>query len=233
MTSASNQSFKCRYCAKEFRKESTLAAHLCESKRRWQQEKEIGVQFALQAYLRFFELTQGSAKLKSYGDFVDSPYYSAFVKFGRHMVAIRAVNPRMFIDYVIKENKKLDHWTHEQVYLEYLHAYLKKEAVQDALERALTEMQDYADEHPEFKNGFVDYFRYGSSNRICHHITNGRISPWIVFNCDSGVGFLESLTEEQIAMILPWIDPDYWQRKFVDYVADTEWVKMILKEARL
>jgi len=233
MTNESKQSFKCRYCGKEYRKESTLAAHLCETKRRWQQEKEIGVQFGLQAYLRFFEMTQGSAKLKSYSDFVDSPYYSAFVKFGRHMVAIRAVNPRMFIDYVIKENKKLDHWTHERVYLEYLHAYMKKEAVQDALERALLEMQEYADDHPELKNGFSDYFRYGSSNRICYHISNGRISPWIVFNCDSGVSFLESLSDEQIGIVMPWIDPEYWQRKFIDYVADTEWVKLILKEANL
>lgn len=225
--------FKCKYCGKEYRKESTLAAHLCETKRRWQQEKEVGVQFGLQAYLRFFEMTQGSAKLKSYTDFVDSPYYNAFVKFGRHIVAIRAVNPRTFIDYVIKENKKLDHWTHEKVYLEYLHSYLKKEAVQDALERALTTMQEYADEHPELKGGFRDYFRYGNPNRICHHISNGRISPWIVFNSASGVEFLETLSEEQIGIVLPWIDPEYWQRKFVDYVADTEWVKMILKEAGL
>lgn len=226
------KSFKCKYCSKEYRKESTLAAHLCESKRRWQQEKEVGVQFGLQAYLRFFEMTQGSAKLKSYADFVESPYYAAFVKFGRHMVAIKAVNPRAFIDYVIKENKKLDHWTHEKVYLEYLHAYLKKEAVQDALERALTEMQDYADEIKTLAS-FKDYFRYGNANRICHHISNGRISPWIVFNCDSGVEFLGNLGEEHVAMILPWIDPDFWQRKFQDYVADTEWVKMILKEAGL
>ena len=225
--------YKCKYCDKEFRKESTLAAHLCENKRRWQQEKETGVQFGLRAYLRFYEVTQGSAKLKSYEDFVKSSYYSAFVKFGRHMVAIRAVNPRAFIDWVIKENKKLDHWTHEKVYLEYLHTYLKREAVQDALERALTEMQDYADEHPELKGGFSDYFRYGNSNRICYHISNGRISPWIIFNCQSGVAFLEALTEEQISMILPWIDPDHWQRKFQDYLADTEWVKQILQAAKL
>ena len=232
-TSNSKPSCKCKHCNKEFRKESTLAAHQCEPKRRWQQEKEVGVQFGLQAYLRFFELTQGSAKLKSYADFVISPYYTAFVKFGRHIVAIRAVNPRTFIEYVIKENKKLDHWTHEKVYLEYLHAYLKKESVQDALERALTEMQNYADEHLELKNGFRDYFRYGNANRICYHITNGRVSPWIVFNCDSGIEFLSLLTEEQIAIVMPWIDPDVWQRKFRDYVADTEWVKLILKEVGL
>lgn len=232
MTSASKLNFKCKYCDKAYRKESTLAAHLCENKRRAQQEKETGVQFGLQAYLRFYEVTQGSAKLKTYSDFVKSPYYTAFVKFGRHMVEIRAVNPRQFIDWVLKENKKIDHWTHEKVYVEYLHAYMKKEAVQDALERALTEMQEYADEVKTLAS-FKDYFRYGNSNRVCYHITSGRISPWIVFNCTSGVEFLESASEEQIAMIMPWIDPDFWQRKFADYVADTEWVKMILQEAGL
>lgn len=232
MKKESSPTYKCKYCGKEYRKESSLAAHLCEPKRRWQQEKEVGVQFGLQAYLRFFELTQGSAKLKNYTDFAESPYYSAFVKFGRHMVEIRAVNPRMFIEYVLKENKKIDHWTHEKIYLEYLHAYLKKEAVQDAIERALMTMQDYADETKTLAS-FNDYFRYGNENRICYHITNGRISPWIVFNCASGVEFLERLNEEQIATVLPWIDPDFWQRKFNDYVADTEWVKMILKEAKL
>lgn len=232
MTSESNPTFKCKYCDKEFRKESTLAAHLCENKRRYQQEKEMGVQFGLQAYLRFYELTQGSAKLKSYDDFVRSSYYSAFVKFGRHIIAIRAVNPKAFIEYVIKNNKKLDHWCKEDLYVEYLHQYLKREAVQDAIERALTTMQEYADENTALAS-FKDYFRYGNGNRICHHISTGRVSPWIVFNCNSGIEFLETLNEEQLAMIMPWIDPDHWQHKFKDYVSDVEWVKDILNKAGL
>ena len=41
--------YKCKYCEKTYRKESTLFAHLCEQKRRWQQEKETGVQLGLKA----------------------------------------------------------------------------------------------------------------------------------------------------------------------------------------
>jgi hypothetical protein len=51
-----------------------------------------------------------------------------------------------------------------------------------------------------------------------------------VFNCDSGIKFLETLNEEQLSIILPWIDPDYWQRKFQDYLADREWVNDILNK---
>ena len=226
-------SFVCRYCKKSFVKETTLIAHMCEPKRRYQQEKETGVQLGLKAYLRFYEISQGSAKTKNYDDFVGSPYYTAFVKFGRHLVGVRCVNTASFTDWLLKNNKKIDHWCKEALYLEWLHEYMKKEAVQDALERALKEMQDYADSEPKLQNNFNNYFRLGSANRIVHHISNGRISPWIVYNCDSGVDFVGSLNEEQIEIIMPWIDPDHWQRKFKDYLADTEWVKSVLAAAAL
>jgi hypothetical protein len=229
----SDQTYTCRYCEKSFRRESTLAAHLCEQKRRWQQEKETGVQLGLKAYLRFYEITQGSAKLKSYEDFVASPYYNAFVKYGRYCQSIRCINFTNYLDWLLRNNKKIDNWCSDKLYTEWLPEYLKKEAIQDALERALTEMTDYADDNPDLKNGFTDYFRYASSNRICHHISTGRISPWIVYNCDSGVEFLDRLSEEQIAIVLPWIDPESWQRRFKDYMADTEWVKDVLQKAGL
>ena len=225
--------YSCKYCKKEFKKESTLSAHLCEPKRRHQQQNETGVQLGFKAYLRFYELTQGSAKLKTYEDFVASPYYMAFVKFGRYLVAIRCINTGSFIDWLLKNNKKIDYWTKEAFYLEWMREYLKKENVKDALERALKEMQDLADDDSRLEGKFNDYFRRANTNRICQHIANGRISAWIVFNCASGVEFLETLNEEQLGMIIEWIDPDYWQRKFTDYMADTEWTKHILKQAGL
>jgi len=222
--------YKCKYCGKGYRKESTLAAHLCEPKRRAQQENESGVKLAMTAYLRFYELTQGSAKFKTYADFCESPYYNAFVKFGRHMVAIRAINTQKFIDWVIKSNKKLDHWCKDAVYQEYLFEHLRKEAVQDALERSVKTMEDWAEDK---ESVFNHYFNYVSSNLLVQHITTGRISAWVVFNCDSGQQALDKLNAEQVEMIFPYIDPDFWKRKFVDYFSDTEWVKHILKEAGL
>lgn len=226
-------SFECKYCGKTYTKESTLTAHLCEPKRRHQQQNETGVQLGFKSYLRFYEMSQGSAKLKTYDDFAKSAYYSAFVKYGRHLVAVRAVNASSFTDWLLKNNKKLDYWTKESFYLEWLQEYIRKESVQDALERALKEMQDYADNDQILQNNFSNYFSLGNSNRICHHISNGRISPWIVFNCSSGINWLAGLNEDQVGLIISWIDPDHWQRKFKDYVADTEWVKSVLNKAGL
>ena len=233
MINESKTTFNCKYCEKPFRKETTLLAHLCEAKRRHNQRDETGVQWGLKAYLRFYEFSQGSAKLKSYEDFAKSPYYNAFVKFGRHCVNIRCINFANFTDWLLKNNKKLDNWCSDRLYTEWLPEYLKREATQDALERALKEMTEYADTRPELKNGFSDYFRYGNANRIVYHISTGRISPWIVFNCDSGIEFLEGLDVGQTEIVLPWIDPDFWQKKFKDYLADTLWVKDILEKAGL
>jgi len=225
--------YTCKYCSKEFRKESTLTVHLCEAKRRNQQQSEPGVQLGFKAYLRFYETTQGSARLKTYDDFATSPYYNAFVKFGRHLVAIRCINTGSFTDWLLKNNKKLDYWCKDALYTEWLPEYIKREATQDALERALKEMQDYADTHPELKNGFRDYFRFGNGNRICYHISTGRISHWNVFNSDRGIAFLDGLDTRKTEIVLPRIDPDFWHKKFQEYLGDTEWVKDIHQKAGL
>ena len=227
---APDKDYVCKHCNRSFRKEGTLLAHTCEPKRRAQQEKEAGVQLGLHAYLRFYEMSQGSAKLKTYADFCKSPYYNAFVKFGRHMVNIRAINTRGFIEHVIGTNKKIDYWCKDEVYQEFLAQHLRRESVQDALERSMNTMVTWAEENDSV---FNHYFLYASTNRTVHHITTGRISAWVIFNSASGVEMMDKLSAEQIEIIYPYIDPDFWKRKFHDYQADTEWVKHILKEAGL
>jgi len=218
----------CQYCRKDFIKETSLSVHSCEPRRRRQEHSERGVQLGLQAYLKFYQLTQGSAKLKTFDDFADSPYYLAFVKFGRYCVDIRAINPARFIEYVLKQNKKIDHWCRDSIYTEYLLDYLRVENVNDALARAIEFGITWQE---QTSNPAHDCLRYGNSNAMCHAITTGRISPWIIYNSESGQQFLSELSTEQIAMIWSYIDSDVWMKKFQDYPADQEYAKDILSKA--
>ena len=220
--------YTCQYCRKDFVKESSLAVHSCEPRRRRQEQSERGVQLGLQAYLKFYQLTQGSAKLKTFDDFADSPYYRAFVKFGRYCVDIRVINPARFIEYVLKQNKKIDHWCRDSIYTEYLLDYLRIENVNDALARAIEFGITWQE---QTSNPAHDCLRYGNSNAMCHAITTGRISPWIIYNSESGQQFLSELSTEQIAMIWSYIDSDFWMKKFQDYPADQEYAKDILIKA--
>ncbi len=220
----------CKYCNKHFRKESSLAVHMCEKKRRWKQEKDTGVQLGLRAYLRFYETTQGNAKLKNYGDFVESPYYSSFVKFGQYLIQIRAINISAFIDWIISQNKKLDSWTNDSHYGAYIYEYTRKENPMDALERSVNEIQRWA---TESKLEFTSFFREGSPYKICAMIANGRISPWVIYSCDSGIDFLASLNTEQLALIYKFIDPVFWQGKLSSYASDSEFIKSVLSQASI
>ena len=111
--------YQCVYCGKGFTKEKTLAVHICEKKRRHLSRNEKHVQAALIAYQKFYEMVQRS-KNKTFDDFVESPYYNAFVKFGSFLVNANPVYPERFIDYVIRSGVKLDHWCRDELYDHYI-----------------------------------------------------------------------------------------------------------------
>jgi hypothetical protein len=187
---------------------------------------EVGVQIGLQAYLKFYELTQGGSKSKTWEQFSKSPYYRAFIKFGRYCQGIRAVNTTRFTEWLIKQNKKIDHWCRDAVYGEYLLDYLQVESITDALTRAIETAQDWQE---ETGNPLRDYLRYGNDNALCYAITTGRVSAWVLYNCQSGKEFLTRINQEQVAMIWPFIDADFWGKKFKEYTDDTEYVNSILR----
>ena len=220
--------FTCGYCDKTFSRESSIEVHMCEPKRRRLQRDERGVQLGLQAYVRFYETMQGSAKNKTFDDFETSSYYRAFVKFGHYCVNTRVINPERFMAWLLKQQKKIDKWCSDQIYTEYLTNYLTLEAVDDALARAMEYGLDWAE---KTNNPAHDCLRYGNANAICHAITAGRISPWVIYNSESGQKFLGELSPDQVTMIWIYIDSDVWQKKFQTYPADQEYSKEMLKQA--
>jgi hypothetical protein len=220
--------YRCEYCKKEFVKETSIAAHMCEPKRRHLSRDERGVQLGLHAYLRFYETAGGSSKNKSFDTFVESAYYRAFVKFGRYCVDIRAINPMRFIDWLLKHNKKIDHWCSDRIYTEYLIQYLQIESVADALARTIEYSMDWAEQNSAQPH---DWLRYSNANAACYAITVGRISPWAIYNSVSGQEFLARLDASQVAMIWPYIDADVWNRIFQARSEDRAYAQEILTKA--
>ena len=89
--------FECGFCQRSFQRETSLAVHMCEPKRRHSERSERGVELGLQAFLKFYETLQGTSRLKTWDDFVASSYYRAFVKWGRYCVATRVIQPEHFL----------------------------------------------------------------------------------------------------------------------------------------
>ena len=218
----------CEYCKKEFVRETSIQAHMCEPKRRQQQRDEPGPRLGFQAYIRFYESMAGSARNKTHDTFCESSYYRAFVKFGHYCVNTRVINPDRFMAWLLKHNRKIDHWCSDKVYTEYLVDHLKVEAVDDALARAIEFGMDWAEKNTSPAH---DCMRYGNANVLCYAVTAGRISPWVIYNSESGQKFLRELDATQVAMIWPYIDSDAWQKRFQDRPQDQAYAKNILKQA--
>jgi len=208
-------------------KEKTLVAHMCERKRRALQETEKRVQAGFMAFNRFWQLTQRAKKPKTYDEFADSSYYNAFVKFGSFLNNVNPLYPEKFVDWVIKSGVKLDQWCKDQLYEQYLYETLKTEPVESAVQRSLTTMMEWADEH---NAKFNHYFLYVSLNKAVHDIRNGKISAWVILNTKTGYAMVSNMSDEQLDMIAPAFDITYWKRKFKDTPADVALVKEICKE---
>jgi len=222
------QPHTCVHCGKSFMKEKTLVAHMCEQKRRILQKDEKRVVAGMMTYNRFYQLTQNAKKLKTYEDFCKSAYYNAFVKFGSFITNVNPLYPDKFIDFVIKSGVKLDHWCRDDLYETYLYEMLKIEPVESAVQRSLQTMMEWGDVS---QAQFNHYFNYVNHNRAVNDIRNGKLSAWLILNCQSGKDMLSGFNDEQLELIAPALDVSYWLKKLKSTPADVELVKEICKEA--
>jgi hypothetical protein len=209
MVSTSNSKpYVCEYCNTGYTREKTLAVHMCEKKRRALQKDERRVRYGHYAFQRFYKLSAGAKKEKTYEEFCNSPYYNAFVKFGSFINNVRPLYPERYIDYVVTSRVKLDHWCKEEMYEKYAIELIRKEGVETALERSVETMLEWASENEPAP--WNHYFQHISLNRAVWHIKDGKISPWLILNCKSGKEMLSKFNEEQLTMIYHVMDPEHW-----------------------
>lgn len=222
--------YKCEYCGKLFAKEKTLFVHICEQKRRYLSKNKKHVQMGLITFQKFYEFAQKGKSHKTFDDFVTSPYYTAFVKFGSFLVNTAPIYPERFIDYVIKSGVKLDHWCRDELYEKYIIELIKEEPADGAIQRSIQTMMDWADNN---NAAWEHYFTYANLNRATHDIKEGLISPWLLLNTKAGKEMLRRMNDEQLSIVGSVIDPQFWSRKFKNLPADLELVKDVVKEAKI
>jgi hypothetical protein len=212
-TSATDEPMKfgCEFCKRVFLRESTIMKHMCETKDRYLNKDKQGNRIGFQAWVQFYKKNTATKKQKTYEEFIKSAYYIAFVKFGNYCVNVSAINISRFVDWLLKNQIKIDTWCSDTTYTRYLVEYLKIEDAFDAIHRSVETTIDWAEKdniQPK------DYLRYGNTNRICLLIATGKISPWMLYCSESGIQFLDKLNEAQVKIVIDYINPELWKIKF-------------------
>lgn len=207
------ESNTCKWCEKTFMSERTLSAHMCVKKRRMADKDLTHTRLGYRVFQMFYELNTSASKSKSQEDFVKSQYYDGFVKFGRSCVTNDYLNPEQFAEWLIKNGKKLADWTKDSLYDEYLLTYVKKEPGMKALERTIMYLSKWADEH---NCDWQDYFSKVTTPRAVYDLRSAKVSPWLLYLCETGDELLTRFSDEQVKMIQHIIDATFWMKLFAN-----------------
>lgn len=202
---------KCEHCNREFVRPSTFLKHICEQKRRYLDRDRPSNRMGYIAWKQYYQQHHPNKKGVAYTDFMNSSYYTAFVKFGTYCTDIKAINSSAFAIYLVKNRIPIDNWASDSSYTKYLVEYLKYESCMDATQRSIENLLNVANDE---NINLSDVFKYVNSNKICHMITNGHISPWVVYQSSSGKDFLSKLDYSQTNLIFEYINPERWNIKF-------------------
>jgi|TARA_R110000772_G_scaffold196511_2_gene307298 hypothetical protein len=203
---------------------------MCEKKRRALQKDEKRVRLGLYAFQRFYKLSAGNKKEKTYEEFCTSSFYNAFVKFGSFVSNVKPLYTEKYIDYVVTSGVKLDQWCRDELYEKYANELIRKEGVETALERSIETMIVWAEEHNSVWN---HYFLYASLNKMSWDIKDGKISPWLILNSKSGQDALNRFNDDQLKLLTTVLDPRHWSIRFQRNPKDVELVKKVVKESKL
>lgn len=224
------QKYQCKYCKTKFHKEQTLQTHMCVKKRRFIDKDSAGARFGFRAFQRFYDLTTQSKKAKTIEDFIDSPFYIDFAKFGNHLALLRPINIEKYIDYVILNGVKLKDWTKDFVYYVYIEDLVKKEPALSAMERTITEIINWSETN---KTEFSKFFSEVNPNEAAQLIVTGRISPWVLYLSPTGDDLMSRLNEDHGKIIGSIIEPSFWMRKFKKQADDVEYIRDLLEQSGL
>jgi hypothetical protein len=210
---------KCEYCGKSFKRETSAAVHMCEKKRRWMQKDYPETIAGFTAYDLFYRLGMQS-KPKNYQEFVDSQYYSAFVKFGSYCINTRVIDTESYTRWLIRKQAKLKDWATDRMYANFVQEHLKKETVERALERFV--------EHASETSYFETFWESASGYLIADWVESGKISPWVLVCSNRAKRAVSSMNSEQLMRLSNCIDADYWDKKIKQNPVDAQWVKKII-----
>lgn len=220
----------CKFCKKAFSSEMVLSSHMCVKKKRYADRETIGSRLGFRIYQLFYKKTTNLKKDKTIMDFIDNKFYMDFVKFGRYYADLNPVHGEQFIHFLIDNSIKMKQWRREEVYQTYIESIIFKEDPGNAIERTIMTLVEWSEDTGE---PYSEFFNIASPSEVTYFIKTGKVSPWAIYLCKTGVNVFSRLNTEQAVMVKDLIDPDKWQAKLLRNKDKVDFYRKVLSESGL
>lgn len=221
--------YTCPFCHKLFVVEKAYLKHLCAKKQRFLERDTKYYHIAYQAYSRFYQLSYRK-NAPDLDKFEASSIYLGFIKFGRYVLDINAVDPMEYATYLVKHNTPLADWCKDRIYEQHIRDLVLRESPERALERNTMLMESWA--HREGKL-IKDFYREIGTGKALQWLRSGRISPWVMLNCQSGQELLGKFSDEQMMLAGEALNRKLWDGKFSRHLQFVYDIQDALKEIGL
>ncbi len=227
---SSSDDLTCTFCGKTYKRESTLARHICRLKRRFFEKETLTARLAFRAFTVFHEVHYRGKTPPSYEKFMDSTLYDAFLAFGKYIRDIDAISPPDYIAYMVKSGVPIDRWCIDSEYEKYVRDLMMRESHDRAVERTLMLMEEWGVRE---NRPWIEFFREISMPRASAWVMSGRISPWVLLNCASGAELMTRFSDEQMKMVSKALNIKLWNGKFSRHRDAVRDIQKTLKGAGL
>ena len=219
--------FKCVFCKKGYKLESAFHKHKCEKRSRFLEKDTHYARLAYDAYCRWhaFNMPHVARDPES---FRNSAFYKQFITFGRWLVDKNPISASDFISYMVRQVSgvngaatiPLQDWCKDIHYTKYRTELYQKEDCWRAVERTLQSITSWLIKYdPE--GSPTDFFAKVATPLAILWIQSGKISPWVLFNCNSGKALVnDRLDAEQVNIMSDAINVKFWLNKFKQNTED-------------
>lgn len=223
---------KCDLCKKTYKSELFFLKHKCVPKERLAKMEDAESRIAFLAYLNLYNSNTALKRKidKTHEDFVKSHYYNYLYNFGKYVVRIGMYDVYDYITFLIKNRVNVEKWCDDNLYHMYIAYILINETPDKAIEKTFKTMKSWS---IECEIPWYEYFNQANPFKVISSLKNGKISPWVIYNTESGKNFIKRLDKKQLKELFSIIDPDKWYKKFNKYESDIDTIVKILKNAGL
>lgn len=227
-----NKPHTCAFCNKSFVHERTLLEHACEPKRRHSLRQTPRAQQAFAIYVQVSQHLNPRSKdvTPTYQQFCASTMWPTLIRFVTWCEEQLVQECDQYVTWCMQQNLRLDAWCDVIKYSEFLKHLLMTEPMEQALCRSLKLLHEW---HINTQKPFTEFFTHVNTHQCVSWISQGRISPWLLYNCVSAENLFTRCTPEQLMHIAAHAPITNWKVKFLRMKSEVELIKLTLAEAGL